>query len=180
MTTITHELATYIPQLRRYARALTGTQRGGDAYVKLCLETYLAEPERIQPGCDPRVQLYSLFHDVWSVVALTLPDIDEGGDADNDPLADGLQALPVLKRQILLLTRLEGFSISQTGEILGIDAEDVVRRRDEASLLLRRRLIDRQIALQEEVDDEEVNGAALPGFHARNGHRTLSGNLRFS
>lgn len=174
MTRITDELASNIPQLRRYARGLTGTQRSGDAYVKLCLETYLAEPDRLVADEDVRIQLYSLFHDVWSVVALTLPDIDEGSDPEDDPLVDGLQTLPMLKRQILLLTRLEGFSIAQTGRILGIDAEDVRRGRDEASRLLRRRLVDTQVALDARRA-EEAEEEALPGFALRNGHASRNG-----
>ena len=33
-----------IPLLRRYARALTGSQASGDAYVAALLETLLADP----------------------------------------------------------------------------------------------------------------------------------------
>ena len=41
---ISDAVAPHIPFLRRFSRALTGTQAGGDAYVVATLETILAEP----------------------------------------------------------------------------------------------------------------------------------------
>ena len=37
----------HLPYLRRYARALTGSQMAGDAYVAATLETLVSEPETI-------------------------------------------------------------------------------------------------------------------------------------
>src|SRR5262249_23985928 len=37
-------VALYVPYLRRYARALTGSQTSGDAYVVATLEALVAEP----------------------------------------------------------------------------------------------------------------------------------------
>ena len=61
-------VAEYLPLLRRYARALTGSQERGVRYVHVCLETLLQEPQRIAPDRDVRLQLFALFHDVWAVV----------------------------------------------------------------------------------------------------------------
>jgi DNA-directed RNA polymerase specialized sigma24 family protein len=38
---ITTAIGTYLPYLRRYARALTGTQSSGDAYAAATLEAIL-------------------------------------------------------------------------------------------------------------------------------------------
>ena len=39
------QLAPHLPFLRRYARALTGSQRHGDHYVRAALEAIVAEPD---------------------------------------------------------------------------------------------------------------------------------------
>src|SRR5919112_6002112 len=39
------ELAPHLPFLRRYARALTGSQAHGDAFVRAALEAIVAEPD---------------------------------------------------------------------------------------------------------------------------------------
>ena len=142
------DLTEALPYLRRYAHALAGNRSKGDAYVKLCLETCIAEPECLSGVGGIKVRLFALFHEVWSVVALTLPQLDEDmaeGSGLDDPLADALQSLPVLKRQVFLLGRLEGFSAMEIANILGIDDADARRRLDEATALLRRRMIDRHL-----------------------------------
>ena len=39
-----HVVAQYLPYLRRYARAVTGSQTSGDAYVAATLEALVKEP----------------------------------------------------------------------------------------------------------------------------------------
>src|ERR1043165_7168158 len=73
MPELSHDIARHLPFLRRYARALTGSQERGDRYVHVCLETLLQEPQRIAPDRDVRLQLFALFHDVWAVVSRLRP-----------------------------------------------------------------------------------------------------------
>ena len=54
-------VAQYLPFLRRYARALTGSQMSGDAYVGATLEALIADPAIISDVGGPRVALYRLF-----------------------------------------------------------------------------------------------------------------------
>ena len=59
------KVASNLPYLRRYARALTGSQQTGDAFVRATLEAALAdEALRTQIG-EGRVQLYRAFNSVW-------------------------------------------------------------------------------------------------------------------
>ena len=54
----------HLPFLRRYARALTGSQQSGDAYVTAALEALIADPSVVcaaparrasrSIGCSPR------------------------------------------------------------------------------------------------------------------------------
>jgi DNA-directed RNA polymerase specialized sigma24 family protein/DNA-binding response OmpR family regulator len=101
-----------LPYLRRYARALTGVQRLGDAAVREVLEALLLAPEEFDAAKPPRAELYRIFHRLWHPDALSsVADFGRG---------DGLVSqLPVLSRQALLLTAVEGFSIQETAAILG-------------------------------------------------------------
>ena len=51
-TSLSQEIAPHLPYLRRYARALTGSQTSGDAHVTACLEAILADPTMLErsPG----------------------------------------------------------------------------------------------------------------------------------
>ena len=44
---ISQAIAPHLPQLRRFARALTGSQKGGDAYVVETLEALVADPDNL-------------------------------------------------------------------------------------------------------------------------------------
>ncbi|MGC1271339.1 MAG: response regulator, partial [Croceibacterium sp.] len=60
------EVAAHIPFLRRYARALTGSQQTGDAFVKATLEAALADRELADSLRGGRVPLYRAFTKVWA------------------------------------------------------------------------------------------------------------------
>src|SRR5258706_4427696 len=60
--TITESLAPHLPYLRRYARALTGSQSSGDAYVRAALTALLAGKSDLSSDLPPRGALYPLFH----------------------------------------------------------------------------------------------------------------------
>src|SRR3954454_21141103 len=65
-------VAEYLPFLRRYARALTGSQASGDAYVAATLEALIADRSIIEDPRGPRVALYRLFTKIWSSVAVNV------------------------------------------------------------------------------------------------------------
>ena len=61
----------HLPFLRRYARALTGSQQSGDAYVTAALEALIADPDVMAQAGSPRVALYRLFTKIWNSVDIT-------------------------------------------------------------------------------------------------------------
>src|SRR6185312_11399821 len=77
---VSHDIVRLLPYLRRYARALTGSQSTGDEYVRLCLEAILAEPARIKNAADLRVELFAVFHDAWDIVDSAIPEAEGGAD----------------------------------------------------------------------------------------------------
>lgn len=119
------EIHGHLPFLRRYARALTGSQQHGDNFVHTALDVIVAAPDEFESGLGTRVGLYRCFHRIWESAF-----IDDGeGDDEPDPLTRAakrrLGAITPLGRQILLLTALEGFSVEDAAIIAGIDTATV-------------------------------------------------------
>ena len=120
------ELAPHLPFLRRYARALTGSQTHGDAFVRATLEAIVAKPDEFPRDVDPRLGLYKTFHAIWSTA-----NIEEGEEPSQSPTgAEGiaharLSRITPLSRQALLLTSLEGFSSDDTAFLIGASPQDV-------------------------------------------------------
>jgi CheY-like chemotaxis protein/DNA-directed RNA polymerase specialized sigma24 family protein len=112
------ELAPHLPFLRRYARALTGSQTHGDAFVRATLEAIVAAPDDFPKDVDPRLGLYRTYHAIWSTANI---EEDPGANADSD--AEGiaqarLARITPLSRQALLLTAMEGFTSEDAGYLI--------------------------------------------------------------
>lgn len=118
-------VAEHLPFLRRYARALTGSQKTGDTYVTATLEAALADDELKASLEDGRVPLYRAFNKVW---ASSYTEAEPEGDllSGHEAAAqDHLGRITPLNRQALLLTTLEDFSIADTATIMDMKSEDV-------------------------------------------------------
>ena len=63
-------VAEHLPLLRRYARALTGNQASGDAYVGAMLEALLQDQSLLDEQHGPRAGLFRLFTQIWNSVSL--------------------------------------------------------------------------------------------------------------
>lgn len=121
---LAREIAPHLPLLRRYARALTGAQESGDAFVAAALEAIVANPEEFPPG-DSRVALYQVFHRIWASANV---EVDEGIEETTRgarKAQERLRTLSPISRQALLLTTLESFTVQETGQILNRSALDV-------------------------------------------------------
>ena len=109
-------VAQYLPFLRRYARALTGNQASGDAYVAATLEALIADRSVLEDPKGPRVALYRLFTKIWNSLSVNgtagLPDAALPGEQK-------LANITPLPRQAFLLVALEGFS--ESGRELAVE-----------------------------------------------------------
>ncbi len=118
-------IAPHLPYLRRYGRAISGSQQSGDALVARLLETLVANPDAVDTGNDLRIQLYRMIHDNFGLATAQAANADEK-IAPEIAIADArLRRIPSLARQALLLTAVEGFSAEETGRIIGRDASEV-------------------------------------------------------
>ena len=120
------ELAPHLPFLRRYARALTGNQTHGDAYVRATLEAIVAAPGDFPRDVDARLGLYRIFQGIWS----SANDEAERGplmeDGDTESIAQArLAQITPRSRQALLLTAMEGFTSEDAGYLIDTGPDEV-------------------------------------------------------
>ena len=115
-----------LPYLRRYARALTGSQDTGDRYAAATLEAILADRAFIGEMSSPKVALFRAFHMVWSSAGAPL------GEPDGDLSARAQQHMAHLTantREALLLHSIEGFTAAEVAAIMKIspaEADDLI------------------------------------------------------
>jgi DNA-directed RNA polymerase specialized sigma24 family protein len=122
-------VAEHLPLLRRYARALTGNQASGDAYVGAMLEALLQDPSLLDEQHGPRAGLFRLFTQIWNSVSL-----NDDSDVTTLPMPSErrLSNITPLPRQAFLLLSLEGFSEEEVAFILGNDVADIRQLSDTA------------------------------------------------
>ncbi|MBV9532993.1 MAG: response regulator, partial [Bradyrhizobium sp.] len=122
-------VAEHLPLLRRYARALTGNQASGDAYVGAMLEALLQDPSLLDEQHGAKAGLFKLFTQIWNSVTLN-------DDSEVTPLPmppeRRLSNITPLPRQAFLLLSLEGFSEQEVAFILGTDVAETRRLADTA------------------------------------------------
>lgn len=129
-------IAPHLPYLRRYGRAVSGSQRSGDLCVSTMLEQLVANPTVIQSDADIRTELYRLLHRQVSLLGESSSPAAGFGSAGVSPesIADArLSRMPSLARQTLLLAALEEFSDADIALIIERDAADVRQLIDEAT-----------------------------------------------
>lgn len=120
--TLGTQVAAQLPYLRRYARALTGSQQTGDAFVRATLEAALSDKDLQQSLAGGRVPLYRAFNKLWSSAYLDVAS-DEAANPEGDleiAAQARLAAITPLNRQALLLTTLEDFSIDEAATIMDL------------------------------------------------------------
>lgn len=135
MKGLMEEAAATLPYLRRYARALTGSQQRGDQWVRICVEVLLQQPDLLKAEATTKAGIFTVFHRLQQPFGgLDTPTADDGPGAPAR-LKTHLTDIPQRQRQVLLLTFLEGFSVEEAARIIGLDAAeaeiDLKRARDE-------------------------------------------------
>ena len=156
-TELAKEIGRQLPYLRRYARAITGSQEAGDAAVKGCLRLLLegspaAAPETAAADADARVGLYRALHDALRGA----PPAAAGGDGDENLLADGgilasrIERLAPPKRQVLVLTALEGFPLEAAAAVMRLDPARAAALLGEAKADLRTQRATRIMIIEDE------------------------------
>lgn len=161
-------LAPHLPYLRRYSRALTGSQESGDAYVRAALTALLAGEQALDDDLPPRVALYHLFHRIWSTSGGGLETI--AGLAEAKGPESRLLALSGEQRAALLLTAVESFSLDEAGAILDTSPENVERAIIEAQHSIESELASRVLI----IEDEPIIALDLENLITELGHEVVA------
>jgi DNA-directed RNA polymerase specialized sigma24 family protein/CheY-like chemotaxis protein len=115
---VSQAVAQHLPYLRRYARALSGSQQAGDGYVAETLEAVVQDPNVLETGASTRIALYRLFTKIWN----SLPVNDRTAPAaGRQPVERHLAQIAPLPRQAFLLVALEGLSEDDAAKVLDVD-----------------------------------------------------------
>jgi len=159
-------VAEHLPLLRRYARALTGNQSSGDAYVGAMLEALLQDPSLLDEQHGPRAGLFRLFTQIWNSVSL-----NDDADVTALPLPSErrLSNITPLPRQAFLLLSLEGFSEEEVGYILGTDVAETRKLADAAGREMAAEIATDVLI----IEDETFIAMELESLVESLGHRVL-------
>ncbi len=159
-------VAQHLPYLRRYARALTGSQSSGDAYVAATLEALVKDPELLESDDPPRVTLFRLFSTIWNSLSVNgIPD----PVGNQLPAERHLGQITAKPRQAFLLVSVEGFSEENAARILDVDTANLRKLVEESG---------RELAAQIATDvliieDEALIALDLETLVENLGHRVI-------
>ena len=153
-----------LPFLRRYARALTGTQSVGDNYAAATLEAILSDRSLIEGSSDTRIGLFKTFHAIWQSSG---QPVEQGETTAREARAQAhLQALTPNSREALLLRTIEELRYDQIAEVMQTSQE-------EAEELIQIALNEMGSALRGKVmviEDETIIAMDLKGIVQAMGH----------
>lgn len=159
-------VAQHLPYLRRYARALAGSQQSGDAYVAAALEALIEDPTVVRDAAAPRVALYHLFTKIWNSVAVNgTPEPTQA----SLPVEQRLANITPLPRQAFLLVALEGFGESEAAQILDVDAARLRSLVEESGRELAAEIATDVLI----IEDEAFIAMDLEGLIESLGHRAV-------
>jgi CheY-like chemotaxis protein len=162
---VSHAIAPYLPSLRRFARALSGSQDGGDAYVVALLEALIDNPSLFPPELDPKIALYRIFLKIWNSVEVnTFPDFN----SERSEAMRSLQTLTPMPRQAFLLLAVEGFDAGAISQILETDIAGVAELIAAADDEIANQLDPADILI---IEDEPITAGHLKELVTGLGHR---------
>lgn len=121
-TTFSDLIAAELPYLRRYTRALTGSQSRGDKYTVATLEAILRDRSDFENDDTVKVNLFKCFHTIWASTG----QVFDSEEVDPSARAHSLLSkLTVNSREALLLRTIEEFSVANVAKIMGISDDEV-------------------------------------------------------
>lgn len=140
-----------LPYLRRYARALTGSQATGDNYAAATLEAILQEPAIFERSLAPKTALFRAFHMIWATAGAPTADTEDPTNRMESRALDHMAGLTNNTREALLLSTIEGFDHGEIGRIMDVDAEEASSLVDIAITEMERSMTGRVMIIEDEA-----------------------------
>lgn len=160
-------IAPHLAFLRRFGRALTGSQASGDRFTATTLEAILADSSMFDVNLHPRAALYRVFCAVWRSAG----GQDAPGEAD--ATASGGQAalaqMDPRARQALLLGALEEFSVGEIASIMDVSSGEAQTLFDQGLESMRAQATARIMI----IEDEPIISMDIEGIVTGLGHTSV-------
>lgn len=166
--TLSTRIAPHLPFLRRFARALTGTQESGDAYVGALLQSVIADPSIVADADDIRIPLYSGLGKLWESVSVN-NRADPGGPGWEATVQGRLSSMSGAERQIFLLRSVEGFSLQEVAKIQKLPEAQVISLYEQANRQIAE-MIAGDVLI---IEDEPLIALDIEEIVTSLGHRSL-------
>ncbi|KIN65830.1 Two-component response regulator [Sulfitobacter noctilucae] len=160
---ISDQLGANIPYLRRFSRAMTGSQQSGDTFAAATLEAILAD-RSVLDGHDVKTGLFKVLYSIWASAGAP---VEEGENGAHAKAQRRLATLTNNSREALLLHTIEGFSFSEVGEIVGVTQSEA----EELISIARNEMADSASGSVMIIEDEAIIAMDIESIVADMGHR---------
>ncbi|MEN9061935.1 MULTISPECIES: response regulator [Ponticoccus] len=162
--TLTEQIGAQLPFLRRYARALTGSQTRGDGYAAATLEAILTDPSAFDRSAPAKVSLFKVFHTIWSTSGGSMETEEDGlrGQAQKH-----LAGLTSGTREALLLHTIEEIPMGDVATILDLSEDEASKLVDIAYAEMAKSLSGSVMI----IEDEAIIALDLESTVSEMGHR---------
>ena len=160
---VSDALSQCLPYLRRYARALTGSQTSGDAFAAAALEAILVD-RSVLDGMDVRTGIFKVLYSIWASAGAP---IEEGESGARARAQKHLAKLTNHSREALLLHTIEGFSFAEVGMIINVEEEEA----SQLVQIARREMADSVTGSVMIIEDEAIIAMDIESIVADMGHR---------
>ena len=161
---LSSQVGANLPYLRRYARALTGSQARGDTYAMATLEAILNEPDSYNRELPAKVALFKVFHGIWASAGAPL-ESDESGPASRAQAH--LARLTFGTREALLLHTIEELTFDHIGKVMD-QSEDEARELVDIAYAEMAKSVSGRVMI---IEDEAIIAVDLEAIVAEMGHR---------
>jgi DNA-directed RNA polymerase specialized sigma24 family protein len=152
-------IAPHLPYLRRFSRAVSGSQTSGDALVAAMLEAIIADVSAFPKASSDRIALYKTFAKLFTSIAIRIPS-ESPTSAWEQRAAANLSALAPKPRQAFLLVAVEGFSEAEAAEVLDVGEGEFTSLLSQASAEISRQVATDILIIEDEpliaMDIEEM------------------------
>lgn len=160
---VSDQLGMFIPYLRRYARALTGSQASGDNFAAASLEAILTDRSVLE-GTDTKTGLFRVLYGIWASAGAPIEEGEKGARAKAQR---HLAKLTNNSREALLLHTIEGFSYANIGNIIGVETSEA----EELVAIAHREMADAVTGSVMIIEDEAIIAMDIESIVADMGHR---------
>jgi CheY-like chemotaxis protein len=145
-----HHIASQLPYLRRFARALSGSQQSGDASVVAMLKVIATDPALISAELEPKLATFHTYLKLWNSARLNHEMEPASITAETGASDCKLAAIRPRERQAYLLMAVEEFAAADVAAILETDQENVHALVDQATSEIAAQLTTNVLIIEDE------------------------------